>query len=499
MRRRFRTKFILALGMAAALCAALIHQGSAQAVSTGGDFIVRCFFTGNVAAMDPILDPGVSPTHHMHIFFGNLVQGTASFPSITSGDGGGTGTMETGSNGPQATNCQDSFDTAGYWQPEPYLGGAPYSGPGGGCMTGCSAGNNMHLRVYYLPNALTAAGLPQQQEIPDGTIMVAGFPNGCQPQSGLPAPPGCASSTSFPNDFSIVRYDCGANQNVLNVGGKEIGVVTPASAWPYDCNPYVTDSDDSFNDGIVAFTDFPDCWNGHKDWTAPNNPNNPNGKVPGYVAPWIPDSHAPTDPITGLRMNDFTYVSPGSACPTGFPIAVVQLEERFHLLTFGSGFGNPSTCANEGVQWNLSTDNAEKVDGGKAPVKCQSVTSPSNSISLSFACNPASAGGDSNCTDQVTPTGCAGGPCFIGAGSHGWETLHADYWQTWQEGGGDAQGVGTDVSNPPDPTQGAFRDLIEDCSNEIPAGSTMTACSFINTITQTPGNQRVFYTNTENT
>jgi len=472
--------------MAAALCGTVVHQGSAQAQATGGDFIVRCFFTGKVAAMDPILDPGVSPTAHMHIFFGNLIQGTASFPSITSGDAGRTGTMELASNGnPQATNCQDSFDTAGYWQPEPYLGGTPYQGPGGGCTTPatCSASNNMHLRVYYLPNAMPFAGGTTQQEIPDGTIMVTGFPNGCVGVTGH----GCGTGNSYPNDPSIVRYDCGAN--------NQIPVVTPASAWPYNCNPYVTDSDDSFNDGIVAFTDFPDCWNGQKDWTPPNNLN---GKVPGYVAPWIPDSNAPTDPVTGQRLNDFTYVSPGSACPSNFPIAVVQLEERFHLLTTGTGFGNPSTCANEGRQWNSPSDNAEWGDGGPTPVTCQTAASPSNNINLSFACNPSTSGGDSNCTHQVASTGCAGGPCFIGANPVGWETLHADYWQTWQEGRGDVSGNGTDVSNPPDPTQGSFRDLIEDCSNEVAPGSP-TACSFINNTTgQTPGNNRVFYTNTEN-
>ena len=44
------------IGMAAVLCLALIHQpGSAQAAGSGGDFIVRCFFNGNVATMDPIL------------------------------------------------------------------------------------------------------------------------------------------------------------------------------------------------------------------------------------------------------------------------------------------------------------------------------------------------------------------------------------------------------------------------------------------------------------
>ena len=217
------------IGMAAVLCLALIHQpGSAQAAGSGGDFIVRCFFNGNVATMDPILDPGSTTTDHMHVFFGNLIQGTPSFPSIKSGDGGRPNTMELGSNGlPQATNCQDTQDTAGYWQPEPYLNGAPYLGPFGGCTTSCDPGRNMHLRVYYLPNATPNANQAQQQiqEIPDGSILVAGFPNGCNGVTGH----GCTSG-GFPSDMSIVRYTCGADTKVgvtTPVGGGEVGFRDP--------------------------------------------------------------------------------------------------------------------------------------------------------------------------------------------------------------------------------------------------------------------------------
>lgn len=458
----------------------------AAGTSSGGDFIVRCFFNGNIAAMDPIMDPGSSTSDHLHVFFGNLIQGTSSFPTIKSGDGGGNGTMETGSSGlRQQTNCQDKFDTAGYWQPEPYVNGTPWLGPNGtGCQANCNPGNVMHLRVYYLPNAVPSGGGSLQQEIPDGSIMVAGFPNGCVGVTGH----GCSGGSGYPNDLSIVRYDCGADNNV--------GVVTPASAWPYNCNVYKTDSDDTFNDGIVAFVDFPDCWNGHADWSPPNDPAGP--KVPGYVAPWIPDPNAPTS--NGQRLNDFTYVTPGATCPAGFPIAVVQLEERFHLLTSGptgaAGFGEPSTCSNEGASWNSSTDNTEWTDGGPAPHTCTAAQSPSGNINLSFACTPKSQGGDPNCTVDTGVTGCgsSSGHCFIGASPHGWETFHADYWQTWQEGIGDVQGNGTD--NGSDPSQGSFRDLIEDCSNEIPAGFP-SACSFINTATQTPSG-RVFG-NPENT
>jgi hypothetical protein len=423
--------------------------------------------------MDPILDPGSTTTDHMHIFFGNLVQGTSSFPAIKSGDGGRPNTMETGGNGlAQATNCQDASDTAGYWQPEPYLNGSPYLGPGGGCTTSSNPGSNMHLRVYYLPNATPNANQAQQQiqEVPDGSIMVSGFPNGCNGVTGH----GCTSG-GFPSDLSIVRYTCGAD--------TKVGVTTPASAWPYDCGVYKTDSDDTFNDGIVAFVNFPDCWNGNADWAPPNNPTGP--KVPGYVAPWIPDASAPTDPSTGQRLNDFTYVSPRSSCPAAFPIAVAQIEERMHFLTNGAGFGEPSTCSDEGVQWNTPADNTEWTDKGPAPHPCSPAASPSPNINLSFACNSSAIGGDPNCDVATSQTGCVspGGTCFIGANPVGWETFHADYWQTWQEGAGDVFGNGTDTS---DPAQGAFRDLIEDCTNEG-AG----ACSFINSTTGTPAG-RVF-------
>jgi hypothetical protein len=136
MRNSYRLNFALALGAAGILCAAFVPRGSAQATRAGGDFIIRCFFNGNVAEMDPILDPGSTTTDEPHVFFGNMIQGTASFPTIKSGDGGLTGTMEhNGLSNP--TNCQDTMDTAGYWQPEPYLNGSPWL-PGGGCSTGRS-------------------------------------------------------------------------------------------------------------------------------------------------------------------------------------------------------------------------------------------------------------------------------------------------------------------------------------------------------------------------
>jgi uncharacterized protein DUF1996 len=499
VRNRFRVKLALALGVAAALGVALLPSGSAQANTAGGDFIVRCFFTGQTQPMDPILAPGSSATDHLHIFFGNLIQGTSMFPSITSGDNGGSSATMENNQLRTATNCQDTEDTAGYWMPAPYLGTPlqAYTG-GGGCSNTCTAGTNMHLRVYYLP----PVGSVTAQEIPDGAIMVTGFPNGCV---GVPASK-CSSSNGhlYPNDLNIVRYTCGDSANNT--------IMTPVSAWPYDCANYRDSDDSSFNDGIVAIVDFPQCWNGQAHWSPPNDTSG--AKVPGYVAPWIPDPSAPVDNM-GNRQNDFAYET-GGACPAGFT-PVVQLEERFHPLTAKyaqeGAFGEPSTCfgkVNGTVNWNNSTDNAELLndnDGQESPDAdthpCVAASGPASTGNLSFACTPSNSGGDGNCNVQLTsgPTGCgSSGTCWIGAPQWGFETLHADYWQTWQEGVGDAYGNGANGTDSSGfPSQGYFRDLIEDCTNEG-VGMQTGACSFINNTTPTQKTiGRVFSETSSNT
>jgi Domain of unknown function (DUF1996) len=500
MRVRAALSVCVAVGAAVSLSVLAGAPSARSAASGGGDFIVRCFFTGPTQPMDPIIDPISSHTDHLHIFFGNMIQGTSSFPSISSGDDPATGaTMENNGQSTQ-TNCQDTEDTAGYWMPAPFINGQAYAA-GGPCLssTTCQAGTNMHLRVYYLaPNGSVTA-----QEIPDGSIMVTGFPNGCS--GGVPAGD-CSNSNGhlYPNDLNLVRYTCGDSTDNT--------IMTPVSAWPYDCASYrdPTNTDDSsFNDGIVAIVDFPPCWNGLADWTPPNAPPGA-AKVPGYVAPWIPDSNAPTS--GGVRLNDFAYLAPGTTnCtdPKNAPYThpVVQLEERFHLLTAKyaqeSAFGEPSTCYgrpnNTGTYWN-STSNAENsptptdienppdndstVQVSTNPVawgfhQCVPASAPASTSNLSFACTP---NGDSICTQDIGNLGCGStGHCFIGTPQWGFETLHADYWQAWQEGTGDVFGVGTDPSASP----GYFRDLIEDCTNSG-NGKQTGPCSFINSTTPTP-------------
>jgi len=108
---------------------------------------------------------------------------------------------------------------------------------------------------------------------------------------------------------------------------------------------------------------------------------------------------------------------------------------------------------------------------GRTPVwgfhKCVAASAPnpnSTASILTFACTH---GGDPNCTDNIgipsSTTGCGqvGGNCFVAAYPTGWETLHADYWQTWQEAKHtlDGRSGGTDVSS----DAGTFGDVMEDC------------------------------------
>jgi hypothetical protein len=491
---RFWSRLTLALVMAVALSLVLVRQDTTSASGTDGhgDFIIRCFYNADVATEDPIEEPGSFNTDHLHMFFGNLASGAAAmngttavpFPDMVSGDDGSAGSMEKNGLTP-ATNCQDDKDTAGYWVPESFMttpsGTATAWLPGGGCRTTtCSTSKNLYMRVYYVPH-----GSATNQEIPDGTIMIAGYPAGCANVDGT-EPDGCkAGGPSYPNDLNIVQYTCGAN--------TAAGLSTPSSAWPYDCKNYL-DADDTFSDGEVAQTLFPDCWNGQKSFPAPNSPVNaqglPTDMVPGYVAPWVTYTAWQNYPgLTARPANDFSYGS----CTTGTP--VVQVEERIHLLNYGKGWGEPSTCGD----WNTAANAENSPSGGTTPNdndemvngkvhndhdatvqvgttsggeaiwgfhKCVAAKAPSpttGTSTLSFAC---SQGADPNCTDNIgipsTTTGCAeaGGDCYVGAYPDGFETLHADYWQTWQEAQHPLDSVnGFDAPG----DAGTFGDVVEDC------------------------------------
>jgi hypothetical protein len=192
-----------------------------------------------------------------------------------------------------------------------------------------------------------------------------------------------------------------------------------------------------------------------------------------------------------------TSPTPNSSgnCPSGYSTPVVQLSERIHLVNaVSAGWGEPSTCTGiDSIGWNTtanaetSTNSADTQPGGDGDSdarvqvnsnptlygfhKCVAAASPSpgQTTTLSFACTHSSTGqSDPNCnialpSSSYSGCGIPGGTCYVGAYPDGWETLHADYWQTWQEG---SSGKSSDA--------GSLQDLIEDCTN-----GTNGACSFV--------------------
>ena len=84
-----------------ALVVSLAPRGGAQTAAAGSkdDFIVRCFFNGNIATQDPIIAPTNVNTDHLHAFFGNMAGGGSAangtpFANMRAGDDGSAGTME---------------------------------------------------------------------------------------------------------------------------------------------------------------------------------------------------------------------------------------------------------------------------------------------------------------------------------------------------------------------------------------------------------------------
>ena len=286
---------ILVVGATLCLAATAIAGGSgyspvAHAGSgNGGEFIIRCLMTGEVRSVDPIMAPG-GTAPHVHMFFGN----TSVLPTSTAAG------LRT-----HTTTCQDSNDTAAYWAPEGFFGGAPYlpgctPATGGDYTCGTDPNTTIYVRAYYL----TSAG-PNTGELPPGLIMVAGTPD----------------ATAPPANQRVVYWDCGANP----------AVQTPESLWPYDCGPFRDDPNFTDQEGLTEIISFPSCWDGKKSFTTPNGTT----KVPGYF-----------DPSMNMGTSDLAY----PPCGGNYPDPVPHLSLRIHYVNMYSVSDDahgvfPSSCA----------------------------------------------------------------------------------------------------------------------------------------------------------
>lgn len=284
---------------------------ASAATRQNGEWIVRCTMTGEVQAVDPIMNPG-GTAPHVHMFFGNA-NGTAGVTSHST-----YAQLHSASN--QAhTTCQDTKDTAAYWAPESFLNGKPYL-PGcrklangsGNYACGSSPASTIYIRAYYL----TGSG-SRTKQLPPGLVMVAGTPD----------------ATSPPSSDKVVEWDCGAN-TVRQAGGQTIQVQSPESIWPYDCAPYQHDPRLN-SEGLVEIINFPSCFDGRRSFPSPNGPG-PNGeaKVPAYFDPSL---HMPVS-------NDLAY----APCGGKFDQPIPKVSMRIHYLNLWHVAGSrpvlPSSC-----------------------------------------------------------------------------------------------------------------------------------------------------------
>jgi hypothetical protein len=163
------------------------------ATSMAGRFWVVCTYS-NTAAVDPIMAFGQVPSAHKHDFFGNRDVHARSTRKQLVG---------------KPTTCQDEYDTAGYWEPEPLFGG-----------------RHVHakkLLAYYY-------GGPDTIAPPFGLKMMAGNPHakGPLPKSEIAWSCGNGDGTSSPRKTH--PYRCLKTHGVVNPRGVT-GIVIFPSCW----------------------------------------------------------------------------------------------------------------------------------------------------------------------------------------------------------------------------------------------------------------------------
>jgi hypothetical protein len=202
MSRRRVAAAILAVAIAAATTATVVHAGSRQATVTpstqvqlrqlvGVNFVSVCGFSHR-AGDDPIVFPGQPGVSHDHSFVGNTSTNAFSTLSTLSEAG---------------TTCRRPGDTAAYWMPTLLVNGTVVT--------------PLNATIYYRRRTLAAT-----QPFPAGLKIVAGNSHATSPQS-----------------VRQVFWNCGV------LGGDA------PSATPPTCPGALAA-------GLRLHVRFPDCWNG---------------------------------------------------------------------------------------------------------------------------------------------------------------------------------------------------------------------------------------------
>jgi hypothetical protein len=521
MRTPMRLRFSLLIAVSLLAVASAPLPMSVAATTNGGDFIVKCLATANVAAVDPIVAPGVSETSHYHLFSGNTITPTGNLTNNA---------VE----GHAGTTCRDTKDTSLIWTPDFWR--CAWNGYGNApkfCneLKTDTLVPTTDFRVYYIADD----GQQQMNFLPDGTVFVQG-------NSATQNADGTSNGSTFPNTIlqsgsgtEISDFDCGAG------GGAP---TTPQSPWPYNCNlvaPYcgaaqgncgfdtkpapcgttitcvkvtyagknwwyqkgycaptafVCTSGNNANvtlDGMVERIFMPDCWNGSKSATV-------NGDhLPGFIP----------DQFTAAPVRDFKYQSSDGVCPAGY-FQVPQVSPRMHWFISNPLAGSLSTknvvSGGTGDPGLPKCGNPQD-DQGAPCAQVGDQFAPPHVADFSIWLGPMTGVGMAGCPNRATPptplaNGAGGSACLMGLNAQ-----HTDYWNTWQQPEGCdalapqlngnvesynncASGAGASVEDRSTSATRNLDDLTEDCLNAVAGSEPMDnqTCGFVSNLSGSTDN-----------
>lgn len=203
---------IVGLAAAASLHPAALATNHAPSIK-GGKFEVTCKpHAIPDQAIDPIVSPGVTPSAHLHTFFGNKGVTNTSTPADLQANATGT-------------TCVLSNDTAAYWIP------VACDGP---CVDATGAPTEQAPVNAVQPVKIFAYYFGTQG------VQVGQYPAGLQMVGGN------SHATATPTDKSEIEFHCGN-------GGSHS---SPVRTAPYDCTAA---NGVRGTDGVVAVVKFPYC------------------------------------------------------------------------------------------------------------------------------------------------------------------------------------------------------------------------------------------------
>lgn len=277
--------------------ALLLGGGSAESVQAQeapfvapGQFTTRCEFdiTRMRQQKDPIVQPGVFPSAHMHDYYGFIrpTEFTQANDILTAGSPSNPGYWIDGKQ-PSST-CRPYGNWPNYWFPTPMWSD--------GLFTPRAADPGKRtVASSWLLNTYRRTG--------DGTEPLIA------PPYGMAVVVGNAKANSLnEQDTTHIRWSCGE--------------LAPSFRRPVDCTGVGE---------VTALAIFPNCWNGQHGWGNANSRTDDANETTSLGWDSTVDQPVDFDTIPGIGPSNFAYAEGNDPCPASHPHRIAQLVTRQHF------------------------------------------------------------------------------------------------------------------------------------------------------------------------